>query len=152
MVTALSTVTLLFVLVTGNIARGNVVQLLSPHFRRETDQRRQQRNYYDAFYSCVQPDVPRDSSVLVYTENMGFFARSLPGYQLMTAHYTMLYPTDFDNIQTAQKKVDKRKYIVVEGDFEGFEQRMDEIDYTLTGGESLVYQVDASQRRLVAVK
>ncbi len=147
----LSVIMLSFVLATGFVSRDNVVQLFQPHLRRQTDARNQERNYYNAFYAGARPYIPRDSNVLVYTENTSFFAGSLPGYELMTVRYAMLYPRDFEDRQTAQKKIGQRNYIVLDGDFADFEQQISQINYTLVGGESVVYQVDSSQRKLIAI-
>ncbi len=146
----LSVIMLSFVTGSACIAQENLIQLSEPFFRPQTVAANKERNYYNALYSCARPHIPRDSSVLIYTENKGFTASILPGYELMTVHYDMLYPRDFENHQTAREKIAQRSYLVVDGEFSDFERRMKLIDYTLVGGESVVYQVDTSQRKLIA--
>ena len=146
----LSVIMVGFVMMSGFVARENLIQLSKPLFRPQTVAANKERNYYNALYADARTHIPPDSSVLIYTENKGFTASILSGYELLTMHYDMLYPKDFENNQTAREKIAKRTYLVIDGDFSSFAKQLERTDYSLVG-ESVVYKVDSSQRKLIAI-
>lgn len=148
---AASVVALVFSFAPLYAVRESAVQLIDPHCRQSTAIRQQERDRFNSFYSAVSPHVPADSSVFVYTENTSFFAASLPVYGLMTSHYGMMYPTDFEDMEAVKERLGKREYIVVDGNLGLFREKICSVEYTLVGGDAAVYQIDADAKTLTAI-
>ncbi len=148
---AFSVMMLFFTITPLHTARECTIQLINPLYRKETVTRLQLRKHFTDFYSEVSPNVPANSYVLVYTENRKFFTALLPMYELMTNHFEMMYPADFQNPSSVLKELELREYVVVDGDLEFFKKNIRLLNYTLIGGDSAVYKINADAKTIVAV-
>lgn len=122
--------------------RDNAIQLIEPAHRTAAAARQVSRQAYREFYIGAEAFVPPDSTVIQYDTDTSFFVACLPGYELLTTHYTMLYPKTFEDPELVKQRISRAEYIVVADDLQGFRSRMAELGFVLEGDPSAtVYMI-----------
>ena len=123
-------------------ARDNAVQLLQPLYREETAQRLSQRESAMRVFEPVAAVVPPDSTVVFYTENTSFLTTCLPQYELLTRHYSMLYPQSFSDPAYIRELVGRSEYILADGDLLAFCESMRLAGYSLPdNADAVLYRI-----------
>ncbi len=132
--------------------RENLVQLCVPEYREDTAVYAEKRESLSEFYEDISKIIPRDSYVLVYTDDGNFFHRNVVRLELLTSHYAFMSGTDVADTAKLAEQLGLRKYIVIhEGDKATLASSCEALGYSMNGNGK-VYVIDNEQKTVTATE
>lgn len=132
--------------------RENLVQLYVPEYREDTAVYAKKRNELSEFYEDVSDTIPRDSYVLVYTDDGDFFHRNVVRLELLTSHYAFLSTADVSELSKLEEQLKLRKYIVADAENSlPLVSSCEALGYRVEGNGK-IYVIDNEQKTVTATE
>ncbi len=132
--------------------RENLVQLYIPEHREDTAVYAEKRENLSEFYQDVSTNIPRDSYVLIYTDDSDFFHRNVVRLELLTSHYAFLSTADVSELSKLEEQLKLRKYIVTHAENSlPLVSSCEALGYRVEGNGK-VYVIDNEQKTVTATE
>ncbi len=134
------------------VVRENIILAVRPTYKEDAAVLAEKRVSFADFYEEVSSYIPRDSYVLIYSDDTAFFHRNVVRLELLTSHYAFMSPADAENESALEEQLALRKYIVVHaGDTSALISSCEALGYKIVG-EGTVYVIDNDTKTVIAAE
>lgn len=132
--------------------RENLIQLYLPEYRADTAVYAEKRAGLSDFYDDVSAAIPRDSYVLIYSDDGDFFHRNVVRLELLTSHYAFMSSAEVTASEKLAEQLNLRKYIVVyDADKASLAASCHALGYKFEG-DGTVYVIDNDTKTVTATE
>ena len=149
---AVSALAILFSIASIFIVREQIYQLYDPLYRDYTATYAEQREEHIAFYSKISPYIPRNSYIMVYSENKNFFARTVVRHEFLTDHCGVRSTADVADTALLEGQLNVRDFFVIDtGDMATLISSAESLGYTFINPDAKLFAVDAVAKTLTGI-